>query len=256
MSIPKHLYKYGSFKHPEYLKQIILENKLFFSNPRGFNDPFEFNPHIDGTIPNEQEAKEEFRKTLMKKLPHSSQTKIESHAQIAVDGLKNHPTDLSSLYSKLISQAGVYCLTEDRYSLLMWAHYTDKHTSFCLEFSFDKNSSIGNCLKPVQYAITYPTFKFLTNNFSDAGEKSCLTKSKEWEYEKEWRILAKYHSTPNGENMLEFPPSALTGIILGCRMLYKDKNEIFGWITRRTTPMQIYQAIPDEQEYKLNIIPL
>ena len=45
------------------------------------------------------------------------------------------------------------CLTENPNSILMWSHYADKHTGFCIEYNFNQaDSSITDHLVKVKYS--------------------------------------------------------------------------------------------------------
>lgn len=112
------------------------------------------------------------------------------------------------------------CFTEDVTSVLMWSHYADKHKGYALEFDFsDIQNYCAICtnkcknehyfqLYPVVYSdkrfeatdfVTYYLNCNLCANcslevpiFNDdiySLYKILLLKNKNWEYEKEWRLI-------------------------------------------------------------------
>lgn len=101
------------------------------------------------------------------------------------------------------------CFSEDINSVLMWSHYSDYHKGFALgynlrPFLFPNKENLG--LFPVVYGIQrydatqyfyYLVGKFLSlplnNQDTLAQIKLLLYKAKEWEYEKEWRLINIYH---------------------------------------------------------------
>ena len=119
---------------------------------------------------------------------------------------------------KLISEYfKITCLSECLESPLMWAHYTDKHQGFCLEYDFTHSNHLYIQRKypdyffnrllffPVDYSQKRPQltkafldsktlFEFmktkkLSPNFTSNLLYSLLIKSEDWKYEKEWRIV-------------------------------------------------------------------
>jgi hypothetical protein len=80
------------------------------------------------------------------------------------------------------------------------------------------------------------------------AETILLTKSKHWEYEQEWRIID--HETGTGPK--EFPSELLTGIILGCEMIDKDRKEVLEWLRNET--VTVYVARPKEQSFGVDIV--
>ena len=45
-NVPTKLYKYGSIAKPEYLREVLLDNKIYCTSPFDFNDPFDCRPRI------------------------------------------------------------------------------------------------------------------------------------------------------------------------------------------------------------------
>ena len=67
----------------------------------------------------------------------------------------------------------------------MWAHYGDKHRGICLEFDVWQ-PNLSSAIR-VQYRETYPTFPL-----DDGTDISPFyTKSAEWAYEEEYRLIAQ-----------------------------------------------------------------
>lgn len=118
----------------------------------------------------------------------------------------------------------------------MWSHYADNHKGFCVKYSMDFDNirfkEMLLCgLFPVKYTsrIQKITTKQLLNiretddkfEVSDAIKKktlkSMLTKSRFWNYEKEWRlILSQNDCCLLDENNIPF--SKIEAIYLGCRI--------------------------------------
>ena len=137
------------------------------------------------------------------------------------------------LYSLLNTQipptyiTGISCLSESDSSLLMWAHYANNHKGMCVEYELLK---ISNQLKftpvPVIYTNDRVTLSSLESENLDHDTmkifvESITTKSSEWNYEKEWRIIrdeaacgTRWNKADKGALLEMIRPTSIT---LGCR---------------------------------------
>jgi len=193
------LYKYSPWAGSEHIKENIENSKLYFSNPTDFNDPFDTYPVIEFT--SAQEQGEEFIPNIFRTVyPQISEDllKIIKGLNISLD-----EKQMEELSLKTRSSHGVCCFTTKKDNLLMWAHYADYHKGLCLGFEKDLQlTAEGNIPKliAIPRAIIYcnkrPKVDFLNNDEeNDTGEISQMaltlyTKSKEWEYEGEYRCIS------------------------------------------------------------------
>jgi len=84
-----------------------------------------------------------------------------------------------------------------------------------------------------------------------------FTKSPEWEYEQEIR-LAIPDFVPKGSSYgtLNFAPSELVAVHLGCRITSADKNELIELARSLNDGVTIYQAQVSPREYTLIFEPV
>lgn len=136
------------------------------------------------------------------------------------------------LADSLFSKIGVLSLSESYESLLMWAHYACEHRGFviCLDGShpvFNERRSpedeFGHLRK-----VNYEESKPLTFLSDISGTQALLTKSSEWFYEKEWRVIKSLEGFTDkcGIYLLPLPADAIKGVILGARMVPQDRDEL------------------------------
>ena len=96
----------------------------------------------------------------------------------------------------------------------MWSHYADGHRGICLEF--DRGNDLIGTTQQVKYRKTYPEW---TNPYEMPDPLDLiLTKSEEWWYEREWRIVATPLDGPLkicNADFVRLPDGALTAIIVG-----------------------------------------
>jgi hypothetical protein len=180
IGIPK-LYKYLPFN--DHSLSLIINKEIWCPKAKTLNDPFEFNFHLTDTsiggIPINQHSVEE-----------------------AKEAIKEH---------------GVVCLSEINHEILMWSHYTDGHTGFCIEFERSDNNELGKwdyCL-PVTYDATQvPSFDYQQLEEKASFAKIASIKAPNWSYEKEWRLIVR----PEFANALIPLPTKITSVIFGCKM--------------------------------------
>ncbi len=103
----------------------------------------------------------------------------------------------------------ITCFSQTADNELMWAHYADKHTGFCVEYDFSKMNysdidQITNIVElfPVYYTKNRPLVPIVVQPNGEfnyrvrEGEytqryklEALLTKSIAWQYENEWRLV-------------------------------------------------------------------
>ncbi len=175
----------------------------------------------------------------------------------------------------------IACFCSEYNNSAMWAHYADSHKGVCLIFgSVDNNFFIEQDKLPT-YEVKYE-HKLLQHNFFslitqlnkkitaklwkkeksiyifattknnpiiDNVLKSLTTKSPEWEYEKETRLIIQ-----NSDNLPKrvYPFEALVGIIFGINTAISDKQKIVKIIRNKCEKHKItfskfkfYQAYQD-----------
>ncbi len=156
--------------------------------------------------------------------------------------LKSQATIVLSILSTIIQHVSTSaCFSEDIKSVLMWSHYSEYHQGFALgydlrPFLLPNKENLG--LFPVVYSeqrynatqyFCYWIGKLmklpLKNQDTLAHIKLLLHKSKEWNYEKEWRLI-------NGQNKNVFNKNAEPRIIrpnsiyYGCHISEDNRKQL------------------------------
>jgi hypothetical protein len=274
---------------------ILEEGFIRFTQPSAFNDPIEMQPFFETVLSREQveevciEAFEnelrvqyitrppeyaslsfdEFKVEMEQMFPELNQILCQTIDEAlelvrSDDELQYTPNQLFQDFDKDI---GILCLTEKPDNLLMWAHYAQQHQGFVIEF--DEAHSFFNQEKradyyfdrllKVRYSIDRPNQACIADL---TAEETFLTKSKDWEYEQEWRMLRRLKTFTEriiiGQtdmHLYSFPPECVTGIILGARMSDKDRTELINLISNdlRYNHVKLYQATINERKYILDI---
>lgn len=155
----------------------------------------------------------------------------------------------TKLLYKRLGKLRMYCLTPVPDSMLMWSHYSDRHRGICLEF--DKDSDLIGMGHQVRYRDTYP--ELLPQTAKNDLLELVLTKSKDWSYEKEFRIIASSLEGPTKlcDEFVLLPEGALTGIILGCECT--NQLEILSIVKDHCPSIAVKQMVRVPNHYKLTI---
>jgi len=208
---PSRLYKYSAFtaQNLENLKNQII----YFSSPRGFNDPYDCS--VTPTIRFPTEAEVHCVRNGYLDDPTISPTTREQLVRTTNDEMRlmivSAAEKLTAEKVKEFSEKrGVCCFSEVCDELLMWAHYGGNYRGFCLEFDI----SFFPKIQKVQYSNELPTFNPISVLNTELGTEDFMSvfssKSLSWAYEKEWRA---FHADVGTSYC--YPSEALTGVYFG-----------------------------------------
>ncbi|KAB0664249.1 DUF2971 domain-containing protein [Oryzomonas japonica] len=212
MAIPEHIYKYESIN--AYSLKNLKAQSIYMSSPLLFNDPY------DCAL-----------STVMKEISDTDLDKLISHyvgredvpEPVKKQFLTATKDELKDMFFRASKSAieqnvqqflelrGVSCFSEKMDDLLMWAHYGGCYRGFCLEFRTD--SEMFNKLRQIHYSSDIPRVDVATclieNDFDHIADLYC-TKSINWQYEREWRLIHQKAGT-----LYVYPSEALKAIYFG-----------------------------------------
>ncbi|MGE0133390.1 MAG: DUF2971 domain-containing protein [Blastocatellales bacterium] len=276
------LYKYF---HPDRV-DVLERTQLRFSPPHAFNDPFDLKPNIQGFSPREywnaefRDALPEIVQEQYAELPEKiralvSVEMVQALASAKALAMEQEGFELaqfiapylrSVMETKFEELVGIFCLTEKPDNLLMWAHYADSHQGFVVEFEgadrfFNQRRSKDDefChVRKVKYSDKRPTLSLSEIESLD----TFLTKSLDWEYEQEWRMLMPLpmanrviKAMPIDIHLFKFPRRMVKAVILGSRANESLKRRITDILktSKEYDHVHIRQAQIDREEFKVNI---
>ena len=259
---PETMYKYTSFKSAF---NILKNNEIYFAKLSEFNDPFDglMTPGLS-TIEERKTFIENAKKTALEQGSNSTISKdleqmlmnnqetADQLARTVADGLVK------------IDSHGFCCLTNTCQSLPMWAHYADNHAGCCLVFDFSTYSRQKqeecfpfNYMKEIKYHDDLPAYNM------EGAWHYYAHKSREWEYEHEWRAIMydkeslQQHypnsflsKKSNGSGL--YPCNFLCGVILGDKMedAYKEVIKIVA----HQRKIYVQQASRKLYEYGIEVL--
>ncbi len=224
------------------LRSILVQNRIYFPSRLNFNDPF------DCRVPSFLNVNlRDLRRFLSQRLKGMglAKTRGDARAMARTINLEQLRNDIQIDVDK----AGILSLTERPENLLMWGHYASSHTGVCLEFAVSVHETFFGRAQPVVYSDKRPTFD--PNGTEEENvEAALLTKSADWAYEREWRIIDQHIGKAN----CPFPPELLTGIIFGSSISGADRQQIRKWVSERGLRVSFYNAVLNEREWKLDVV--
>lgn len=228
----------------------IANNYLWFSHYSKFNDPFE-DVFINNAIDNKQDEFDEIKAIEFYMDLHRGQilpTVVKQQInEMKLKGtfeheyhrlIKNTFLKAKHNFEHFLAKSKACCFARNSdygdalKSRLMWSHYADGLRGFCIEFdqelllkgiSQNIGKNIGTTTMQYGKLKKFPFEELATNtaknsnsDTSSFGIGSILSyKSKEWEYESEYRLV-----TDIG-NEIEIPIESITSITVGSKMSKK-----------------------------------
>jgi hypothetical protein len=146
-----------------------------------------------------------------------------------------------------IRNTGVFSLSEKQNDILMWGHYAASHTGICIGFAtLEMNDAL--------HRIVYQDERPVINPMRDQAtliEKGLLTKSSQWAYEREWRILGRQQIGRVGISQ-----SAIRGIILGARISASDEALVRQWAKDGFLTVSWFRARLSDTSFSMTIEPV
>jgi hypothetical protein len=258
---PARFYHYQRF-NPDHLASLLVDRKIRFSRPDSFNDPWDCRPNvaIPETAAERRRARKWFQRSHQKHFPDVPRNRRRElvrriHGREAEMVETINRTD--GLYATMCQQYRLYCVSEVPDSLLMWAHYGGSHTGTCVEF--DASSFPFPAALKVEYRDAFPTSRLEQRDLS-----IFVTKSDQWAYEREYRVVAEDAAYPHGgsqgivitrNDFLVLPEGAIRSIIIGCRVDPHTEATIREIAARAHSPILVRKAILVPNRYALSFDP-
>ncbi|AWB69076.1 DUF2971 domain-containing protein [Saccharobesus litoralis] len=234
----------------------VLDGTVRFTQPGAFNDPFEMVPELH--VPEDFEPKDisiSFDPIAPRRQP--------SVGELAVDFESDHCNDVNSrkILSELNQSFGILCLSKNESSLLMWSHYAGEYSGAVIEFDEKHEFFMG--LIDIDYRENRPKkdiSSYLSGEPPIPIAELCV-KPKDWEYEKECRIVrnlsdckevGEYNGFP--VYVLDVPSAAIKSITLGERMPVESQREI--WHKIKNTNISLSLAAIANRGYEFRKEPI
>lgn len=228
------LFHYQPYKF-EYLENTIRRRLIRFSRASGFNDPWDCKPSF--SVPEERNEIERLvhfmHAASVKHTPkRMDQAEREARTKHYLENPSQLRADLASASAEMWAQMDlryrIYCLSARSDAQLMWGHYADHHRGVCLEFDV-RTRDFSSAIQ-VNYNAAYPAY-----SLADKTDISPFhTKSSDWAYEDEYRLIAQEEGEAVGsgtlmtreDGLFQFSEGALLSVIIGSSATEAASREI------------------------------
>jgi hypothetical protein len=253
------------------LENTVLNSVMPLSIASALNDPFEANPVIvNDTTPADLAS---FMKRAWAPGGTLSALKFgdELSAITKIDDPRFQTPELQAkLLDKLLSlmvfrneRCHVGSFSRRISSELQWSHYANGYKGIAYHFVTRSSADSGfRYLRSVKYSTQRPIIlvseimdqmnaSFGSDEFTRAWlsfeQRSFLTKSKEWAYEEEERIVRQ------DESEMRFLASELISIILGPRFPRENLGRLRSIVSKRSRPIRIFAASVSATTYSIEV---
>jgi hypothetical protein len=275
------LYKYL----PPERVDVLLNGRVRYTQAHLFNDPFEFQPYYEIASTDEGILKAALKEGEELGIPEDDTN--EFFNLIVRDDNREERQRRSKrfMFEHFCRISGVLSLTERHDNLLMWAHYARNHEGFVVAFDVkqwnltegpDRGASPQGHLRKVAYSEVRPSSRLLIDL---SFEEMFFTKSVDWEYEQEWRVIKTLDikleemmsvtslvledkpvppelSSP--VYLFDFPRSSVQSVFIGTRCRPEIRGAIEAAISSHSdySRVGLYSAQIDDKAFRLNFRPM
>jgi hypothetical protein len=259
---PKTIYKYRDWKNLNH-QRLLTDNELYTPSVNQINDPFDCLINFDYSDLEKGKISLRAADILFKEFGDKL-NKI-GHNYLTITSIKDKEElskviNLKKKFDRDIIQKrkkhlGVISFSKRWDSILMWSHYSNCHSGFCVGFDTIKliNSRNFQNGSDVKYKTDYPK----VNPF-DKSDKKLLqifyNKSKDWEYEQEYRMTKIFgHHTEEDkfikQKLFNFDNDFISEVIIGMKTSIAVKDKIIQ--TCREKNVSLYQI--EDVPYKFEL---
>lgn len=236
------LYKFC--RYSEFALEMLSSKTFWLANPSSFNDPFDCKYTLQANpSPADLDA------VIQRFVPTQQRRNLANHRTVPTQHQRLIRI-IRETVEKVFAEVGVYCFCERWRSNLMWSHYADKHQGLCLRFSVDPTAVRPDpALAAVTYSKTYPVLNVgdLVANLGGTCYQALYSKSPQWKYEKEWRLVS-----PTGNRAVSWNMFTLTEVIFGKRV--RNSSIALVKLILANQKVKFFVAEPSQDSYKFKKI--
>lgn len=272
VQLPTHLYKYAplAVTHAgpdgaqitgfDAVADILTRNRIYYSDPRNFNDPFEFDRVIERLTDTDRAAiarriAEEAMSDKASKayLPECGASRLAARLLAAMDQIEVNQN--YSCTDSLIHRCGYISLCDSNDNVLMWSHYADSHRGLCLRFvcrkdPFYEENGSGRT-GAIAYGDTIDAIE--AHSSTDAALHRIFRKAACWQYEHEYRVyrLPSSMKADDAHGNAPFNSELVDEIYFGLRTPDADIKRVLAIVAKAKHHIKVYRAQKDRVSLRL-----
>jgi len=130
---------------------------------------------------------------------------------------------IERILQQSVDDLGILSLTTRPNNPVMWASYANDHKGMCL--GFDTSNDMFHSARPIIYLLKVR--KYVPGAHALNAEAFVLTKTREWNYEDEWRVIAAA-----ARRLYSFKAEKLECVIFGTQTSDIDRAKVGNWISQ------------------------
>lgn len=236
------------------LTDLLVRGELYLSSTDQFNDPNDFRAVVEFTKdPDSLQAWATRLALSNASLQGASPSQLKQVVSSVVARALDNPQMIQGTYDQAAQAFGVYCLSQNPRSHLMWAHYSRSHRGLCVQLDPARCLEVFAVAQTVRYTKDIPHITWPDDQANVLN--GALSKSDEWNYESEVRYINRQVKRAS----IKFDANAATGVILGQR--FNENTRATQWLAdaireRRVAglpELKLYRAVRDPKSYALAI---
>jgi hypothetical protein len=223
-TVPRSLFRYVPFQNNfDSLRRVLESNQWYFGSCANFDDG------DDSRLPGVRLDRDHLRGMMARSDGRLTEREIEQFLRDP-DAARRVTADVQNY----INGVGILCLSEVGNDPALWRDYGDNGRGVCLWLETLKIANDDHYRDRGPFEIIYSDApRRPWNPRSDdqmaQTEAHLLQKATRWQYQKEWRFLM--HDDANSTvGYHSMPVDALRGVILGCRLTARERQDIRKWI--------------------------
>jgi len=261
------IYKYFNFNKSEqglvYSLDALSNNYVYASSPAMFNDPFDcaVQAKLDLT-PSVLTTYYHSRGLAQKDIQDRLSCYFKGTGELTKEGYAEQDS-LKRQISSMNKDLGVTCFSKQPYNPLMWAHYSNNHNGFCLEFDVaepfkSKRIEGGKGLHiwgEVEYAKSGSLPKVTLSDFLNGNLNTLnliLQKGGRWKYEEESRLIISV--SEEADRKVTYESELLTGIYYGININTELRAEVESIVASKYPNVEEHDLKVSDQYYWLEKI--
>ncbi len=249
------VYKYINFESG---MKILSDHTLAFRCPLEVNDPFDCNLSLIDF----EKVPRSFIENLINKYPtyFDETTKKKLLTEPLEDTYARVRDAINIGMQGDLSKRGMSCFSETFSNLLMWSHYGNSHSGICIGFNLaNLYGSIRSSSHPERFMAKVKYSKdFVAKDHYQHRWESIVdwlrTKSIDWEYEKEIRIVLYDLVFKDKLHIKPIDKDSIVSVFLGSKILKENEGEL-----RATVAKQLPNVIIKKMtqiKNKFEVIPI
>lgn len=241
------LYKFRAID--DFTLDELRESYVYFSNITALNDPFEMGAHLD-QVSDLEAAHVEFMTSdysaspIGKILEGMSQERRKAYLEARWNCDEWREPFLEAwrkvdrFDEEMKKRVSIYCSSATRTDGLLWAHYATGHRGIAIELNSNADPVLRNAYK-VGYETEFPTVDVLRDSGDAKLRKSLLTKSKDWAYEQEYRVVFPSENEGTRHHVI---PTVFISITFGAKISESDRCKVIEATRPRLSHVRFDQA--------------